>query len=718
MRRRTLVWAAVTVVALLLTPPVMATYDLMQPENLRQIGGFKTGTEARYDLDVFDGPAAPFHVDDYYEIRITLPERLSWIDGTERDVVRIIETERFSRLPVEIEQPLGDETVERWLDAETGEIIGTRIQETRWYEQRDGWDRQVSDTTYRGAAGRSLAETLPTDLILYDAPLNTTLVLKALKKVEDLDNVHPAHGTATIAGVPVLGHLLSRNQLGGREAPCSMPTLTGQGWPRVEDHERISFIHAWYDNDEPLPLRIDCTSERDGGDVYAATTRTHLSVTGAPISMTRAPRTIDTPHPDATSFSTLPPESGEALPYPLTEAHEAVTSDRGLHKFQRFLDATDRYALQRARFSVDPPTNPPPSMMLPVPLPGEVEDQVARGFWVLTYVNADGDEMTVTTTRSLSAPGEPENRENDPSARYEDPAKVFAALDQVKILSVEDAVALGVADGVPFDETIGDRFSFELGYGVADGMGHIAPKYTLSSWGDDGSIQRSYDARSGEPTFIAAFTRDAVPPPTKQAEPVPRSTFWAETGTGFVAGTAAVAGASAIALFFLHSKTVLGLLYAKIARSKVLDHPRREELYEFVRINPGTSLRDAQQALDLGWGSAIHHLATLERHGFLASRRSGRHRRFWVLAEKPLDEIRREALLAEPTPRRILEMLTLEPNLSQAELARRLGLARSTVHHHVTRLDAAGLVPKASGKEGGDGGVPPVAAPLPPATVK
>ena len=82
-----------------------------------------------------------------------------------------------------------------------------------------------------------------------------------------------------------------------------------------------------------------------------------------------------------------------------------------------------------------------------------------------------------------------------------------------------------------------------------------------------------------------------------------------------------------------------------------------------------------------------YHVASLEASGALASRRVGRYRILVPDAGAPDVDA-----LAAPGRRRVAEAVVARPGVHQAEVARAVGLARSTVHHHVAALVAAGLI--------------------------
>lgn len=165
----------------------------------------------------------------------------------------------------------------------------------------------------------------------------------------------------------------------------------------------------------------------------------------------------------------------------------------------------------------------------------------------------------------------------------------------------------------------------------------------------------------------------------------------AGTTVAVVAGGAILAQAGLLA----HVLRTVGFgapLYSRISRSELLENETRADLYETVRANPGLSMQELAEEAKVGWGTVVYHLERLEKNDFVVSRKEGKSRRFFPQGSH--DEVDRErlSLLQRDTPRGLLEHLCQHPGTNQKELADALGVAPSTVHKYVKRLQEVDLV--------------------------
>ncbi len=126
---------------------------------------------------------------------------------------------------------------------------------------------------------------------------------------------------------------------------------------------------------------------------------------------------------------------------------------------------------------------------------------------------------------------------------------------------------------------------------------------------------------------------------------------------------------------------------------RVLANPTRRAAFEFVTTAPGVTCADVARAVGVDYSTASHHIRTLVHHHYLAALRAqagfryfenhGRFRR---------DAQRRLAVLAQPRNRRLFDAIAGAPGVGVSALARRLGLAKSTVSRRAGILREAGLV--------------------------
>ncbi|MEE9224407.1 MAG: winged helix-turn-helix transcriptional regulator, partial [Thermoplasmata archaeon] len=129
-------------------------------------------------------------------------------------------------------------------------------------------------------------------------------------------------------------------------------------------------------------------------------------------------------------------------------------------------------------------------------------------------------------------------------------------------------------------------------------------------------------------------------------------------------------------------------LYTKIKREKVLDHFVRGKLYGYILANPGEHYNAIRQALGLTNGSLAHHLRTLEREGFIKSKRFGIYRRFYPMNM----QIPAERFEINEIQSTILGIIKKNPGISQKEIAADVNLTPPTVNYHIGILNQEGLV--------------------------
>jgi DNA-binding transcriptional ArsR family regulator len=168
----------------------------------------------------------------------------------------------------------------------------------------------------------------------------------------------------------------------------------------------------------------------------------------------------------------------------------------------------------------------------------------------------------------------------------------------------------------------------------------------------------------------------------------------ASSVAGLAGGLATVAGAVGAMAF--------GGISTK--RTASLEHPLRRRILSTLEDRPGLCYRELQAAMNTANGTLRHHLDVLQtRHAVTVMHVNGRTCYFAggpsqveVLRSKVVGEERMAQQLPiglSPVQRLILENIEREgvPR-SQAELARRLGRTRATVHSAVKVLRRRGIL--------------------------
>lgn len=145
--------------------------------------------------------------------------------------------------------------------------------------------------------------------------------------------------------------------------------------------------------------------------------------------------------------------------------------------------------------------------------------------------------------------------------------------------------------------------------------------------------------------------------------------------------TAAALGATALLAAFAR-------LYLRLGKGEALDAEPRARILGFVSQQPGTTLTELAEATGMSRSSVIHHCRMLERHGIVASRHDGYHRRLFLVGPR-IEDAPRPPTQGE---RRILDLLREKGPLTQREIAGLLDVTPQAVSYHMLRLRREGRV--------------------------
>lgn len=133
-------------------------------------------------------------------------------------------------------------------------------------------------------------------------------------------------------------------------------------------------------------------------------------------------------------------------------------------------------------------------------------------------------------------------------------------------------------------------------------------------------------------------------------------------------------------------------LFARIDGERLLENPVRARVNETVGLDPGLSLQDVRDRAGIAWGTTVHHLARLERHGLVVSVRHGNHRRYFPSNTVSSRQRRELAALSHPTAHRIAEQVSANPGSDQKGICQALDLRNPAASKHLTRFERLGLV--------------------------
>jgi DNA-binding transcriptional ArsR family regulator len=165
------------------------------------------------------------------------------------------------------------------------------------------------------------------------------------------------------------------------------------------------------------------------------------------------------------------------------------------------------------------------------------------------------------------------------------------------------------------------------------------------------------------------------------------------------AGAAGAGGAGLLlALLYLWPRLKYALtlaflpMYTRIERDAVLEHEKRDELYELIRLAPGIHAHEIGEKARIGWGTTVYHLKLLENHGLIVSKRSGRYKRFFVNTGEYTKKKDVYGALRNETAKAIAEHIVNHPGTTQKDMCAALGIQPSLASWHVEKLEGVELV--------------------------
>jgi DNA-binding transcriptional ArsR family regulator len=203
--------------------------------------------------------------------------------------------------------------------------------------------------------------------------------------------------------------------------------------------------------------------------------------------------------------------------------------------------------------------------------------------------------------------------------------------------------------------------------------------------------QQLVAAVQGNPPLDWRISRDVSLPPLVSAslfQPSPASDV-----LGAQAPIAAVAAVGVAALVSVGIPTLpFGAFYSRIEREEAMLNRRRNDLYDFVRAEPGIHLSDLVRRSGLGWGAALYHLGVLEKNRVLVAHTEGGFKRYYANGEHGRQDMARFAALRHGSAKLLFDAVQAQPGRSGRELSQSLQLSASSLARATGRLEGAGLL--------------------------
>lgn len=302
----------------------------------------------------------------------------------------------------------------------------------------------------------------------------------------------------------------------------------------------------------------------------------------------------------------------------------------------------------------------------------------------VTGTHPDGTAYSETFATPFPREGEPyrylvvEVSEGALSATSAAPATGFAPPDQRPIVDVRGRANFHAANG---------RVVSDEGDETHEGADVALPgplSLTLTKVAEGETLRLGVSIHDGLALADAAPPLDGEPDETTQL---------------LAAGAAGAGGAGlvAAALYFWprlkFGLTALFLpLYSRIERTSVLEHEKRDEIYELIRATPGIHAHEIGEKAQIGWGTTVYHLKLLESHSLVVSKKSGRYKRFFVNTGEYTKKKDVYGALRNETAKAVADYIVNHPGTSQKDLCAALGIQPSLASWHVEKLEGVELV--------------------------
>ncbi|WP_254863313.1 winged helix-turn-helix transcriptional regulator [Halovivax gelatinilyticus] len=129
--------------------------------------------------------------------------------------------------------------------------------------------------------------------------------------------------------------------------------------------------------------------------------------------------------------------------------------------------------------------------------------------------------------------------------------------------------------------------------------------------------------------------------------------------------------------------------YSRYDDSDPLEHETRRAIFETIEADPGRYLSAIEVDHDVSLSTIRHHVSVLESESLVRTEKQNGKRRYYPAN---VDDVELAAALCEPAKRRVVAALIELGDVPNGQVADRLDLDPSTVSHHLSALESAGIV--------------------------
>lgn len=124
-----------------------------------------------------------------------------------------------------------------------------------------------------------------------------------------------------------------------------------------------------------------------------------------------------------------------------------------------------------------------------------------------------------------------------------------------------------------------------------------------------------------------------------------------------------------------------------------LENEIRQEIFEYISENPGCTITDISDCLNLNRNSAKYHVRMLKSHKSVYLDKTEKSHRFFK-SSAAFDESRRTAisLLKNETRKMLLKSILEDPGITNGELAAKHRMNKSTIHWYINKFQKKGVI--------------------------
>ncbi|WP_048185984.1 winged helix-turn-helix transcriptional regulator [Methanosarcina siciliae] len=151
---------------------------------------------------------------------------------------------------------------------------------------------------------------------------------------------------------------------------------------------------------------------------------------------------------------------------------------------------------------------------------------------------------------------------------------------------------------------------------------------------------------------------------------------------------------SVVDILVLPAKFLFAIIGFRIVdKRNVLDNPSRDNIYAYIKTNPGTCFSDVVKSTDLNKGTVRYHIQVLESQNKIESYKDGGKIRYFQNNSMYNEKEKKVLVTFQSTMKQriVLEILNGKCNTNVA-LTRKIGISKGTVSQHMKNLKDTGLI--------------------------